>query len=219
MQILKEIHSLVLKDFRLEFRHTYSIGSVVLYVFSTIFLIYSGFFKIPVQVWNVIYWVILLFAAVNIVLNSFSKEQDNRNLYLYTLVHPISVIIAKIIYNFVILILIALLAYAFLSILSTNPVRDYFSFFIALVMGCMGLSVIFTFIAGISSRGNNQSTLIAVLGFPVIIPVLLILIKISANALGLVQDSAVTSDYLILAGLNLLFVGLSVLLFPFIWKD
>ena len=43
--------------------------------------------------------------------------------------------------------------------------------------------------------------------------------KLSANALGLIQDTAILSDLGILLGLDALLLSLTLLLFPFLWKD
>ena len=59
----------------------------------------------------------------------------------------------------------------------------------------------------------------AILGFPVIIPILVTLIKLSANALGLITDTAYTEDIFILLAIDAILVALSFILFPFLWKD
>jgi heme exporter protein B len=83
----------------------------------------------------------------------------------------------------------------------------------------MGLSIAFTFVSAISAKAQNSSTLMAVLGFPVIIPILLILVKLGANALRLMQDTSLNGDIIILIGINLILLSVSILLYPFLWRE
>jgi heme exporter protein B len=71
-------------------------------------------------------------------------------------------------------------------------------------------------ISGIAAKAANSNTLMPVLGFPVVIPILLQLIKAAKNALdGL--DASPQPLYMLL-GLSLLVVAVSYLLYPFLWR-
>ena len=60
----------------------------------------------------------------------------------------------------------------------------------------------------------------AILGFPLIVPQLLLLIRLSKAAFGEVfRDGALLQMSLMIIFLDLLVVTLSVILFPFLWKD
>jgi heme exporter protein B len=58
----------------------------------------------------------------------------------------------------------------------------------------------------------------AVLGFPIIIPQLLLLMRLSNAAFNPVLIIPYTSILLLIA-LDLMVVMLAVILFPFLWKD
>jgi heme exporter protein B len=92
----KEILSLILKDFTLEWRQKHSLGGIVLYLVSTIFICYLSFAGIMnSQTWNALFWIIIAFASMNLVLKSFGEEGSGRKLYIYTLASPTSVIFPK----------------------------------------------------------------------------------------------------------------------------
>ena len=80
--MISEIKQLVIKDIRLELKQKYAINGILLYIVSTIFMCSLAFEKIiePV-VWNALFWVIMLFAAVNAVSKSFVQENSGRQLY------------------------------------------------------------------------------------------------------------------------------------------
>ncbi|MCB0568614.1 MAG: heme exporter protein CcmB [Phaeodactylibacter sp.] len=219
MSILKEAGYLLQKDLKLELRSSYAISGILLYVFSTIFIVYISFRKMQPDVWNTMFWIIILFTSVSAIVKSFVQENSSRQLYYYGLANPVSIILSKILYNIILLLLLSLLTWGAFSLVAGNPVKDTSQFFLALLLGSVGFSITFTFISAISSKADNNATLMAILSFPLIIPILLTLIKLSANALRLMQDTGVQKDILILLSIDLLLVGLAIVLFPFLWRD
>ena len=219
MEIIREIGHLLRKDIRLELRTSYAISGILLYVFSTIFIVYMAFQKIQPNVWNALFWIIILFASVSAIVKSFVQENSARQLYYYSLANPISVLLSKIIYNILLLLALSLLTWLGFSLVAGSPVKDTGQFFLALLLGSIGFSITFTFIAAISSKADNNATLMAILSFPLVIPILMTLIKLSANALRLMQDTAVQNDILILLAIDLMLLGVGLALFPFLWRD
>lgn len=217
--MLQQTMRLLWRDWILEWRTRYALSGIVLYVLATIVLVYSALINIQPQVWNAIFWVIILFAAISAIVKSFVQESQSRQLYYYNLVHPLALLLAKIIYNTTLLFVLSLLSWAALSLLTGNPVKETGLFVLAIFLGSMGLSIAFTFVSAISAKAQNSATLMAVLGFPVIIPILLTLVKIGANALRLIRDTSISSDILILVAINLVLLSVAILLYPFLWRD
>lgn len=219
MSLFRQTITLLKKDFRLELRQKYAISGILLYVLSTIFIVYTSFIQVPKQVWNTLFWIIVLFASVNAVAKSFVQESGNRQLYYYTLANPSAIILSKMIYNIVLLLGLSFLSYAVFSLVAGHPVRDQGQFLTALTLGSIGFSVAFTFISAIASQAKNSATLMAILGFPVIIPILMTLVKLSANALGIINDTAVWKDIVTLLSIDMIMLALAFVLFPFLWRD
>jgi heme exporter protein B len=219
---MKDLHFIILllrKEILLEFRTRSAISGIFLYVISTLFVVYETFVKIQPNVWNTLFWIILLFVAVNAMVKSFVQEKGNRVLYYYSLLNPSHVLIAKIVYNTLLLLVLSLLIWGLFIFFGDNPVKDLGLFLLILFLGSFGFSVTFTFLASLVAASNQSSTLLAVLSFPLIIPIILMLVKISAHALRLIQDTAVSGDLAILVAIDLLLCGVALLLFPFIWRD
>jgi heme exporter protein B len=219
MNMLQQTMRLLWRDWILEWRTRYALSGIVLYVLATIVLVYSALIDIQPKIWNAIFWVIILFAAISAIVKSFVQESQSRQLYYYNLVHPLALLLAKIIYNTTLLFVLSLLSWAALSLLTGNPVKETGLFVLAIFLGSMGLSIAFTFVSAISAKAQNSATLMAILGFPVIIPILLTLVKIGANALRLIQDTSISSDILILVAINLILLSVAILLYPFLWRD
>lgn len=217
--MLRQTWDLLWRDWVLEWRTRYALSGIVLYVLATVVLVYTALVDIRPQVWNAMFWVIVLFAAVSAIVKSFVQESQARQLYYYSLVHPLALLAAKMIYNSVLLFVLSLLSWLLLALLTGNPVKDTGLFVLAVFLGSMGLAIAFTFVSAISAKAQNSATLMAVLGFPVIIPILLVLVKVGANALRLMQDTAIMGDILILVAINLVLLSVALLLYPFLWRD
>ncbi len=219
MHLIKEVGALLRKELVLEWRLRYAISGILLYVLSTVYIVYASFVAVQPQTWNALFWIIVLFASVNAVAKSFVQESGNRQLYYYSLANPTAIILAKIIYNTGLLLLLTLLSYGAFSLVGGNPVKDYKLFFTGLFLGSVGFSITFTFISAIASKTNNSASLMAILSFPIIIPILMSLIKLNAGALRLIQDTAIWKDIMTLVAIDMILIALSLILFPFLWRD
>jgi heme exporter protein B len=221
--ILQEIFTLFKKEILLEWRERYAINGLLLYIISTVFICYLSFQlrqnQLSPLTWNTLFWIILLFTAVNAIAKSFMQERYGRFLYYYTLVSPEAIIMAKILYNSVLMLLIAGLGLFFYSLVMGNPVNDKTLFFINLLLGSLGFSTTLTMVSSIAAKANNNTTLMAILSFPVIIPMLLMLIRISKNALDGLDWSVSYDEILILFAINLIVITISYLLFPYLWRS
>ncbi len=219
MNWLKETVILLRKEALLEWRMKYALSGILLYVFSTVFIVYTAFIRLQPNVWNTLFWIIVLFTAVNAIVKSFVQENSARQLYYYSLANPIAILLSKMIYNIGLLLLLSVLCWMGLAFIAGNPVRDTGQFVLAIFLASVGFSITFTFVAAIAAKADNSATLMAILSFPLIIPILMTLIKISANALRLLNDTAVYKDVLTLVGIDLLLLALALVLYPFLWKD
>ncbi|MEI6412330.1 MAG: heme exporter protein CcmB [Bacteroidota bacterium] len=216
---VKNLIILLRKEFLLEFRQRYAISGIVLYVFSMVFVVYIASIKVQPQVWNILFWLIVLFASINAVVKSFVQESGARQLYYYQLADPVTLLLAKIMYNTLLLLVLSTLAFGAYSVVAGNPVKDYPLFALIILLGSLGFSIAFTFIASIAARANNSATLMAILSFPVILPILLTLVRLSAIALRLIQDTSYKRDIINLLAVDVILITLTFVLFPYIWKD
>lgn len=220
---MKEIKSLIWKDIKLELRQQHTINTMILYMISTVFLCYFSFMlKISILepiTWNTLFWIILLFSAVNSATNSFRKESDGRHLYYYQLAKPSSIILAKITFNFLLLLFLSFLGFAFYNVFLGSHVQDYGIYFCALVLGALGFSASLTLLAGIASKTDNSAGIMAVLSLPILLPLINMLIKLSKNAIDGLDVSVSYDEILTIFGIDLIVVALSYLLFPYLWKS
>ncbi|HET6227048.1 MAG TPA: heme exporter protein CcmB [Bacteroidia bacterium] len=217
--LIKQIQYLIAKEIKLELRNKYALGGILLYVVSTIFTSYLCFKQIVTPAtWNALFWIILLFASLNAVAKSFITETRGKLLYIYSLVSPQAVILSKIIYNALLLLVLSSLCLAVYSLFIGNKVQDMSLFLLTLALGSFGFSSLLTMVSAIASKTGNNFTLMAILSFPIIMPLLMVLIKLSKNALDGLENWDV--QYLmILLCINVIIITLSYLLFRYLWRD
>ena len=170
-------------------------------------------------VWNILFWIILLFAAVNAIAKSFLQESRGRLLYYYSIAGPQAIILAKIIYNVLLMVLLCTLALIIYSLFFKNPTADNWYYFLTVLLGSISFSTVFTMISAIAAKANNSGTLMAILSFPVIIPVILVLIKMSKRAVDGLERSLSYGDIGVLLAINVIVIAASLVLFPFLWRD
>ena len=74
--------------------------------------------------------------------------------------------------------------------------------------------------SAIAAKAQQNAALVAILGFPVILPQLLMLMRLSKSAFGEVfRDGALVQLAGLIAGLDVLVIAMAVILFPYLWKD
>lgn len=202
-----------------ESRKKSTLISILLFTLLVVYLIYKTFITMKAFEWNVLFWIVLLFSGVNAVAKSFMQEGNSTRIFDYTIFHPIELILSKIIYYFLFLMLIFTIILIGFSFFLTNPVKDYGLFFLASVLGLLGIAMIYTFVNAISSHSDGGSLLMSVMALPLTLPILLILLKTSATSMRLMQDSTIMNDVMILAAIDLMAGGIILLLFKTVWKE
>ena len=215
----KAIFALMEKDFRIEWRQRYSLNGLLLYLASSIFLIYLSFEELQPVTWITLYWLVILFTAVTAVSRSFLQEGRARWLYYYTIAHPREVIISKLIYNSLLILLLAWIGLLLHSLFNQNPVSQPVLFFVTASIGSVSLAFTFTILSAIAAKATSNTTLMSIMSLPLIIPLFLLIIHLSKTSLLNHIENFPWNDISLIAGLDVLMIALSLILFPYLWRD
>ncbi|MBS1688057.1 MAG: heme exporter protein CcmB [Bacteroidetes bacterium] len=211
--------SLVRKDLLIEWRQKHTLFGVLLYVGATVFVVYMMSGQPEARIWNALFWLTQLFVAVNSVAKSFLQEHPNRFRYYFTLVKPTTFLLAKMIYSVTLMLMMSLVSLLLFSILLGMPLVQVGLFVVISAVGSISLSVVFTFLSAIAARAQQNSALMAILGFPLVTPVLMMLSNLAMKAISPVYQPGWWTLALILLMLDLLVVILGLILFPFLWQE
>ena len=218
MRSLNHILTLFRKDVLLEIRQQYTFYGIVLYVASTIFVLYLAMGQPDQTVWNGLFWMIQLFICINAVAKSFLQESRGRMLYFYSIAGPRDFVLSKLLFNSILMVVMSLVSLVLFQLLLGNPLDNFLRFTGIVCLGGWSLSLVFTFLAAIAARAQQNAAMMAILGFPLIIPQVLLLMRISNAAFGVVQ-TGLGQMIMLLVGLDILVIALAIILFPFLWKD
>lgn len=215
----QQLLALIKKEFTLEFRQKASLGGVLVYVVATIFISALSFNKIiEPAIWNALFWIIFLFSAITICGKSFMKESAGAALNNYVIYKPLTFFASKLIYNFIFLLSISLITLFFYSWFVGYLMHNFALFALVLVLACLGFSAILTLMSAIASKADNNYTMMSILSFPVLIPVLILVLRLSKQAIDGLAWSVSTDFLLILISVNAICIVLSMLLFPYLWR-
>jgi heme exporter protein B len=213
------LFSLVKKDLLIEWRQKHTLFGVLLYVGSTVFVVYMMSGQPEARIWNALFWITQLFVATNAVAKSFLQEPQARFRYYFTIAKPATFLLAKIIYSTVLLLAMSLVSLLLFNILLGGAIIQISLFILITVLGSVSLSVVFTFLSAVAARANQNAALMAILGFPLVTPMLMMLSQLAVKAIAPVYQEGWGNLALILLLLDVLVVVLGIILFPFLWQE
>ena len=220
--MISKIFAILYKDFKIEINQSHLFFSVGLYVISSIYIIYISYQPtgiLSLEHWVSIFWVIILFSSISAVSKSFFQESGNRNYYYYYVLSPDELIFSKLIYNFLFIVFVTFLTFIIFSFLLGNFIYS-FSFFLSLLfVGALSISNCLTLISAIGHQAKNNSMLISVLSFPIIIPILLLLIRLSKISSSEFSWNLIQDDFYLLILLNIILVAMTKILFSYLWRN
>jgi heme exporter protein B len=217
---LKHLWALIRKEWLVEWRHKNSAAGILLYVLATVFISYLSVAEwLSAHTWNALFWIIMVFAAVTAIARSFISESRGLQLFYFMVTDAQSYILSKIIFNSFFLLVVGMFCFLFYSLLLGHPVQDTGMYLVGVVSGSMAFASVLTLISAIAARANNSVTLMAILGIPLLLPLLIMVIRFSRNAMDGLAWSVNGQYLLLMIAVQLLAMALSYLLFPYLWRD
>ncbi|MBN8588632.1 MAG: heme exporter protein CcmB [Rhodothermia bacterium] len=210
------------KDVRLELRSRYALNMLLMFISSTLFLVVVslGSEVISTRVQSALIWVILLFGSVIGLGRGFVSEVDQGTVLLLQLHTRGSMVYAgKLVFNIILLFVLNILGLGAFLVLMNIAVENLWQLALVLFLGTLGLSGTTTLLAAIIARTRNSGPLLAVLAFPLLIPLLMSVVS-ATNTILLnggwerIQEMCIT-----LVAFAGSVITASVLLFDYVWRE
>ncbi len=202
----------------MDFRNKYPFLSIPLYLAAIIYISYLSFQGlINNSNWNALFWMILLFTMVTAIGRSFLQEQD-RSMYYYFVLKPQVLITAKLGYQLIYSLVLCLIAFVLMQVYFPREITNLELFMLNLLLATIGLSSTFTMVSSIASGATNQGNLMAVMGFPAAIPILVLAVTNSRKILMGASLSEIKGNVTTLVSVDVVIIALVFLLFPYSWK-
>ncbi len=213
-------------EIRAELRNRSLAGAVVMYVFACVGVVYyslqfnEGAGTISPSVWGILFWLIILFTCSGGMSNLLLKENQNRQQYWYWSCSPTVFLLGKTLFNLLFAELLALTAWIVLAVMTSQMQNINPAFCCVVLLGTAGFSVLFTGMSAIAGRGTQNSLLSAILGFPLVIPLMIFVTRLSANVLQSGDlDQTGWKNLFLIGTFDILLLALGLILFPYIWRD
>ena len=218
---LAEVAAVFAKDWKSEARTRYALNTLGLFALSTLVLVSVGLGPMGVdaagaEVLSFLLWIVLLFAATAGLPRAFVHEEETHTaIALRLAARPSTVFWGKL--SFALSLtwaLEALVAPLFLALVQLEVAAPW-AFVAGLAAGGFGLAAASTVIAAIAAQARGRSTLFAVLSFPILIPLLLLVVELTRAALAGDAAPMVLRQLLLYDGAVAV---AGAMLFPAIWN-
>jgi heme exporter protein B len=212
------------KDVRLELRTRYALGALALFVASSLVLARLALGDGPVRsdVAAAVLWLVVLFAAGVGLGRSFVLEAERGTILLLQLtVTPAAVYDGKLVFNVALMLGVNAAAGLGVLLVLAPPVHAAGLLATTLFLGAVGLAGATTLLAAVLARAAGSGPLLAVLAFPLLVPLLFSTVALTRLAFVPAADhwATATQDLLSLVGYAGLMITASVLLFEYVWRD
>ncbi len=207
------------KEMVAQWRSQSSLPAIILYVISTTFIVFTAFARIDERSWVVLYWIILVMSAAQAAQNAFRDIEGVNGWYYYSLCRVEEYFFSKVAANFILLLIMATLTFLALSLFSGMPIRDLPLFIGVNISACIGFSILFSFLGFLNAKIEGQRGLLPLLSFPLLLPILLEVLKLSTISAGAMTDTEYMSDLYILLAVDALILALALLLIRYLWQS
>ena len=146
-------------------------------------------------------------------------EKKGVLIYYHYLLSPGSLILGKMTYASLLTFVLSIMGWLTFITLMGNPVTDIWMFLFCLLLGSIGFGTSLTLLSAIALRAGNSGVIMAVLGFPIVLSVLVMCIRITKYSIDGLGWDAASDEVLALAGIAGISSAASFLLFPYIWRS
>lgn len=216
---MRALWTLFQHEAKMEFRRPAALWMLILYLACTLFICFQVFG--PLQdpdIFGALFWVIMVFSAVQAAQRSFGQETEGRQLYMYFLGPSIPLMVARLSWAICSGWIWALGALGLFFGLLEGPINVSIPGVIWIVIAAtFSLNVIMTFIGAVAARAGQGQGMAAILGLPLLMPVLVM--ATAAFGKALMADEGWSYYLWMLGSIGAGTAIAGTVLFPYLWRD
>lgn len=205
-----------------DLRESHGVAGLVLFAIATVYAVYQVVQGRPdPETWNAMAWVILLFTAFNSVSRPLEEDRPEVLTYLRTTIQPTHYMIARVLHNILVLSGLSVLVLLFMGLLiGWGNLSDgrLWGFVAGMVMTAWALGTTLTLLALIASRAGAGFGMTAVLGLPLVLPIVLVSTNLGSDLMRGVLVADCLQNFAFLGALTAGSGVLGVVLFPYLWR-
>ncbi len=211
-----------IKDFRLEWRSRFGVSTVLAFIASTLLVVLFSLRAdlLSVSVQSGLVWIIILFASLTTLSRVFVSESERGTMDLLRLnAPPLSVFYGKLAYNFLFTLLITCITLFLFTVMVSMTVTRPLLLIAVVVLGSSGLAGATTMLGALVSQAVRKGAVFPVLALPLLIPLMLLLVRVTAAVFTTEDSVAYGNDLAALIGFTGVTISASVVLFDNLWED
>lgn len=225
MNLVRGAFAILQKDIKLELRSRVGINSLILFVVTALFIAFFGVGQdsLTPRVEAALLWIVVLFAAALGLGRTFVAEEEQQTTLLLKLhADPLSIYVGKLLFNFLLLSVVNLLATGIFVVLLNKSVTNPVLLLVVVLGGALALAGSTTLLSSLIVHAGGVG-LLPVLLFPLLLPLMGALVnatKLCISGTPILSVSGVLQENLTtiyaFAGVT---ITASVLLFDQVWTD
>jgi len=223
MKTLTGIVAVFKKDIRSELRTRYAINALLMFVVTSVATILFALHDdhVSSEILSGMFWVVIFFTAMAGLSRIFvSEEERGTAVTLQLIASSTSVYFGKLLFNCLLTFTLSLATTIFyLLAFPAFVIQSAGIFSATVILGSVCFAAAATIIAAIVAKAQAKGTLYTVLSFPILAPLMLTAIKATALAIDGEAFYTAVGQLQIMIGYLLSVVGISSLLFDYVWKD
>ncbi|MEW6051426.1 MAG: heme exporter protein CcmB [Candidatus Zixiibacteriota bacterium] len=210
------------KDLRQELRTRYALNAILMFGITTLAVVsYSlGQAGLPPKLLAALLWTIIFFSAMSGLAQAFVREEETGTaLVLKLRADPTAIYLGKLFFNLSLLSAMTAIITPLFFMFTDAPITGIGVIIVILVLGVIGLCAATTLVGAIIAKAAVKGALFAVLSFPILIPILLLLVGGTAQVM---DGRSFGEVWMYLQGLvaySVVMITLSILLFRFVWLE
>jgi len=167
-------------------------------------------------------WVALAFAGIISAAQSYQNELEENGLE-QLLLYPIarsSIFLGKLLANWLYMALLGFLLVPITSILFKAPLSyNWWLILLTVALGTLGFSIISSFYAALTANLRARESLLPVLMFPIVIPILQAAVKASRELMTSNNPTVVFDWLQLLVGFDLIYFVVTMMVFHFVMEE
>ena len=215
--------AILAKDLTAELRNRTALSSILLFTVTSIVVV--GFAVGPAglepSVKGALLWVVLFFAAFSGLSHVFIHEEEAGTSQALRLTTSAGAVYAgKLLFNLILILCIAAVVVPLLIIMLDFGPRNPLAFAVVVLAGCVALGAAATIVAAVIAKAGGKGALYGALGFPILIPMLVMAVDATPLAvLGRPLSDRLLNDIIGLTSYSVLMITASAVLFPSVWEE
>jgi heme exporter protein B len=213
------VWAILAKEWRSEWRTRYSLNAALLFTVASLTVVSFSTGRVTgrADLLSAFFWLVVLFAALAGLGYGFVREVESHTMTtLRMAAPPTAIALGKLLFNWMFLLLLELVAVPLYLILMAPPAPHWGPFLAVLGLASVGLAAAATLVAAIIAQSRMKGALFAAISLPIVLPVLAAAVS---GTRAQWEGASVLADVGVLAAYAAAIMAASLLLYDHLWGD